>query len=89
MGLLLEWRLASTHPAPLDGVTPFLIDWGTTAHPAPALPRLGLRGLRATHPEAKAVSVVLDALHLRLMIEPGSPGLAALLDTPQGPVVLS
>ena len=88
-GELLEWRLASVHPAPLDGVTPFLIDWGSTAHPAPALPRLGLLGLQATHPDPDAVSAVLAALGVRLAVEPGSPGLAALLDTPLGPVVLS
>jgi hypothetical protein len=88
-GALLEWRLASVHPAPLDGVTPFLIDWGATPHPAPALPRLTLRGLRATHPDPDAVSAVLDALGVRLDVEPGPPGLAALLDTPRGPVVVS
>ena len=87
-GALLEWRLASRHPEPLDGVTPFLIDWGATPHPAPALPRLALRGLRATHPDPGAVAAVLDALDVRLTVEPGAPGIAALLDTPRGPVVL-
>ncbi len=87
-GSLLEWRLASAHPAPLDGVTPFLIDWSTTPHPASALSQLALRGLRATHPDPDAVSVVLDALGVRLAVEPGPPGLAALLDTPRGPVVM-
>lgn len=87
-GALLRWRLASTHPAPLHGVTPFLIDWGATPHPAPARPRLGLRGLRATHPDPLAVAAVLDALGVRLAVAPGPPGLTALLDTPRGPVVL-
>lgn len=88
-GELLEWRLAAPHPAPLDGVTPFLIDWGTTRHPAAALPRLALRGLRATHPDPAAVAAVLDALGVRLLVEEGPPGIAALLDTPRGPVVIS
>jgi hypothetical protein len=87
-GVLLEWRLASTHPAPLDGATPFLIDWGATAHPAPALPRLGLRGLRATHPDPGLVTDVLNALNVRLALTPGPAGLTALLETPRGPVVL-
>ena len=87
-GALLEWRLAAAHPAPLDGVTPFLIDWGATTHPAAALPRLALRGLRATHPDPVAVSAVLDALGVRLLVEEGPPELAALLETPHGPVVL-
>jgi Glyoxalase-like domain len=88
-GTLLWWRLASTHPAPLDGVIPFLIDWGATPHPAAELPRVALRGLRATHPDPDAVAAVLNALHVRLPVEPGPPGLTALLDTPRGPVVLS
>jgi hypothetical protein len=88
-GDLLEWRLASTYPPPLDGVTPFLIDWGATPHPASALPRLRLRGLRATHPDPEAVATVLDALDVALAVQKGTPGLAALLDTPRGPVILS
>ena len=88
-GALLEWRLASAYPAPLDGVTPFLIDWGATPHPAPALPGVTLRGLRATHPDPEAASAVLDALDVQLTVEPGPPALVALLDTPRGPIVLS
>jgi hypothetical protein len=88
-GELLEWRLASTHPAPLDGVAPFLIDWGTTPHPASALPRLHLLGLRATHPDPDTVSAVLAALNVRLAVEDGIPALTALLDTPRGPIILS
>jgi Glyoxalase-like domain len=88
-GDLLEWRLASTHPAPLDGVTPFLIDWGTTPHPASVLPRLPLLGLRATHPDPDTVSAVLDALDVQLSVEKGTSELTALLDTPRGPIILS
>jgi len=90
-GVLLEWRLASPHPAPFDGVTPFLIDWGRTAHPATAsgLPVLVLRGLRATHPDPEAVAAVVQALGLQLTVGAGPPGLAALIDTPRGPVALS
>jgi hypothetical protein len=88
-GELLSWRLASVHPPPLAGVTPFLIDWGATAHPASSLPRVGLRGLRAAHPDPGAVRRVLDALDIRLTVEAGDSVLIALLDTPRGPVVLS
>jgi hypothetical protein len=90
-GELLSWRLAAPHPAPFDGVTPFVIDWGTTRHPAaaPALPSVLLRGLHATHPDPAGVGGVLAALGVDLPVEPGPPGLAALLDTPNGPVVLS
>ncbi|MCO1660502.1 VOC family protein [Pseudonocardia sp. S2-4] len=89
-GDLLEWRLAAPHPPPFDGVTPFLIDWGATAHPAASgLPAAALRGLRATHPDPEAVGAVLGALGLRLDVAAGPPGLAALLGTPRGPVVLA
>jgi Glyoxalase-like domain len=88
-GVVLQWRLTSADPTPLDGIIPFLIDWATTAHPAPPLPRLTLSGLRATHPDPLAVSAVLDALDVRLTVEPGPPGLSALLGTPRGPVVVA
>lgn len=89
-GTLLEWRLASPHPAPFSGVTPFLIDWGATAHPAsaPGLPAVALRGLRATHPDPGAVTAVLHALDVRMSVAAGPPGLAALIETPRGPVVV-
>jgi hypothetical protein len=35
------------------------------------------------------VAAVLDALDVRLTVEPGPPELAALLDTPLGPIVLT
>jgi Glyoxalase-like domain len=88
-GELLKWRLASAYPAPLEGITPFLIDWGATPHPASALPRLRLRGLRATHPDPDAVTAVLNALDIQLAVEKGAPALTALLATPRGPVILS
>jgi len=36
-----------------------------------------------------AVSAVLDALGVRLLVEEGPPELAGLLGTPHGPVVLT
>lgn len=68
---------------------PFLIDWGATPHPAAALPRLALRGLRATHPEPAAVAAVLDALGVRLAVAAGPPALAAVLETPGGLILVS
>ncbi|MFC4944361.1 VOC family protein [Pseudonocardia sp. GCM10023141] len=87
-GDLLQWRLASIRPAPLDGITPFLIDRGATAHPAPGLPALRLVGLHGTHPDPAAVTVVLDALDVTLTVGPGPAALTAWLDTPRGLVTL-
>jgi hypothetical protein len=89
-GDLLEWRLAAPDVRPFDGVTPFLIDWGATPHPAASgIPSVRLLGMRATHPDPGGVAAVVDALDVRLAVEQGPPGLAALLDTPRGPVLLS
>jgi hypothetical protein len=89
-GSLLEWELASVVPLPFDGVTPFLIDWGRSNHPAsdPELPRATLLSLSATHPDPAAVGKVLAALNVSLPLDPGPPGLMAVLETPKGAVDL-
>ncbi|SDP01070.1 Glyoxalase-like domain-containing protein [Nakamurella panacisegetis] len=90
-GRLLQWRLASAMPLPFGGVTPFLIDWGRSAHPSsdPALPTLSLQGFEATHPDPDGVRGTLEALQLRLPVDLGMVGLQAVLATPQGSVRLS
>lgn len=90
-GALLEWRLATALPLPFGGVVPFLIDWGSTAHPAadPALPTAPLVALSGTHPDPDAVSRVLDSGGLSLAVEAGPAALSATLDTPRGLVTLS
>jgi len=90
-GELLSWRLASAVPLPFGGVTPFLIDWGQTPHPAAAaaLPTLVLAGFSATHPDPDAVQRVLIALGLFLPVGAGPPSLTAVLDTPNGEYILS
>lgn len=89
-GRLLQWRLATSWPAPLGGITPFLIDWGQTAHPAtdPDLPTVSLVALYATHPDPPAVQSVLGSLGLRLRLDVGPVRLTAILRTPRGPVLL-
>lgn len=86
----LHWRLASTVPLPFDGITPFLIDWGSTRHPAsdPEVPRLGLLQFGVTHPEVVAVQRVFDALGIRVDLGAGATGLRAVLQTPKGQVLL-
>lgn len=89
-GDVLAWRIASALPPPLDGVTPFLIDWGTTAHPAASLEaELTLVGFTVSHPEPDRIRTVLAAIGVRAEIEAGPPGLRAVLDTPQGRFVLA
>ena len=41
-GSLLEWQLTDPYILPWDGYFPFLIDWGSSPHPASALPQAGV-----------------------------------------------
>jgi hypothetical protein len=90
-GAVLAWRLAVAEPAPFDGVLPFVIDWGTSQHPArdPELPQATLRNLTATHPDPTALSETLRAMRVRLPVADGPARLVAVLDTPGGRLTLS
>jgi catechol 2,3-dioxygenase-like lactoylglutathione lyase family enzyme len=89
-GDLLRWRLTSTHPAPFDGVVPFLIDWGSTRHPAAAgLPSVELLSFSATHPDPPGVAAVLDALGVSLPVGSGQAALSAEVRGPAGSLVLT
>jgi hypothetical protein len=84
-GDVLRWRLASTHPAPFDGVVPFVIDWGTTRHPAASgLPEVALLAFSATHPEPDRVRAALEALGVTLSVSEGPPSLTATFSGPDG-----
>lgn len=77
-GDLLSWRLTSVRPAPFDGVVPFLIDWGSSPHPAAAgLPGVELLSFTATHPDPAGVAAVLEALGVTLPLSAGAPALSA------------
>ncbi len=89
-GTVLRWQL--TDPAAMleGGVIPFLIDWGTTVHPASTAP-LGpaLLSLRAEHPEPTRVEREVLALGLDLPVTRASqPRLIARLRTQRGDVDL-
>jgi hypothetical protein len=90
-GTVLTWRLTPFPTDPADGLVPFLIDWGTTAHPTTsALPTLPLQSLRAEHPDPAGVRTMLAALGIDLPVRSGpQPRLEVTLHGPDGPVVLS
>lgn len=78
---------------PAAGVLPSLIQWGGARHPADALPDIGVRllTLAGAHPEPALVRSTLAALALSdtIRITYGAlPRLAAMLQTPRGPVTL-
>lgn len=89
-GELLEWRLTASDPLHFDGLVPFLIDWGTTPHPASrALPQTTLTTFTATHPDPDEVQRALALLGTELPVRAaGTAALHAVLDTPHGAVVL-
>ncbi|MCG8424620.1 MAG: VOC family protein [Proteobacteria bacterium] len=89
-GILLSWKLTDPYQTGAGGLRPFLIDWGTTPHPAGAAASgCTLVGLRAEHPEPKAVKDMLDRLDIVLPITLGaSPALIATIDSPLGAVEL-
>lgn len=89
-GVLLQWKLCAPSPAPFDGVTPFLIDWDGSPHPAsdPDLPSVRLLSLRLRHPDPPAVRAVLDALGIEIPVRAGPAGLSAEIETPHGTILL-
>ena len=88
-GDLLEWRLTMRAQLPFAGLQPFLIDWGSSPHPATReLPVLGLESLTLTHPDADGLQAALAALGADgTDVEQGAERqMAAVLQTPRGTV---
>ncbi|WP_209325561.1 VOC family protein [Brevibacterium renqingii] len=86
-GERLEWRLTMRSPLPQQGVQPFLIDWGESAHPAEAaLPALELTEFSIETPEAEATRQVLEVLGAgdTRVVEGPEPRLHARLHGPGG-----
>jgi len=89
-GVLLSWHLTVSPALNEGGIVPFLIDWGSTAHPAATLPKgCVLADLRAEHPDANRVRGGLSVLGLDLPVVSGPvPALIATIKTPHGKVEL-
>ncbi|WP_158893304.1 VOC family protein [Amycolatopsis anabasis] len=87
-GVLLRWRLAFSPEG--AGVVPFLIDWGSSPHPAETTPDAGrLVTLRGVHPDPARVAAELAAIGQELAVTAGpEPALEAVLATADGGLVL-
>ncbi|MFK4102048.1 VOC family protein [Streptomyces sp. NPDC019531] len=86
-GTLLRWRLTDGDTQHPSGLVPFLIDWGTSAHPTTSnLPTTPLLSLTATAPTPAEILPLLAALDTELTLTEGPLGLSFTVDTPQGPV---
>jgi hypothetical protein len=90
-GARLTWRLTSLPSDPADGLVPFLIDWGRTAHPTTAaLPTLPLHFFEAEHPDPEPIRMRLAALDVNLPVRPGpQPRLLVTLRGEKGLITLS
>ncbi|WP_427884776.1 VOC family protein [Kribbella sp. GL6] len=88
-GTALSWQVAAVDPPPYDGIVPFLIDWGTTRHPATTgAPTVELLSFQATHPKPADVATVMDALGISLIVTTGPSGLEATVAGPAGTYLL-
>ncbi|WP_319942590.1 VOC family protein [Nocardia aurantia] len=88
-GDTLRWRLTAERAGGPGGTVPFLIDWGTTAHPAQDLPEATLESLVAIGPDPTTVSERLHALGAELPVRPGLRNtLLATVIGPAGPITL-
>ncbi len=87
-GQRLHWKL--TRNTAGDGLVPFLIDWGETAHPSTTSARgCRLVSLRAEHPEPGVISRMLAALGEELGVSVGvAPLMIAMIETQNGMIEL-
>lgn len=80
----LSWRLASADLAPYDGLAPFIIDWGTSPHPADGIPAASLETLTLNSPDHEQATGLLRALGLRVTVDEGLSQIRAALRGPAG-----
>ncbi|RBQ15585.1 VOC family protein [Spongiactinospora rosea] len=86
-GAILEWRLT---PPRAGSLVPFLIQWGSTAHPgASGLPPVRLVSFAAGHPSPASVRDDLAMVGVTLDVFPSArPMLVAVIEGRHGPVRL-
>ena len=71
-GVELEWRFTDPTFVVADGLVPFLIDWGTSPHPALAAPRgATILDLRAEHPDPPFVERYLRVIGVEMQVSHG------------------
>lgn len=89
-GVLLAWRLTDPTTPRHDGLVPFLIEWGSTPHPAATAPGgCRLRSLEGQHPDAERLGSMLQRAGVDLHLRAGpAPALVATIESPRGLVEL-
>ena len=89
-GVRLHWRLTRRETPAGDGLVPFLIDWGTSPHPAETSAQgCTLLRLEGEHPDPAGVKAMVAAVGESLAVAVGpAPALRATIRCPRGEVVL-
>ena len=90
-GTRLDWRLSiSGWPPLMDGLIPFVIDWGDARHPSTtAVKGCLLADFYGEHPDPDGVQRGLNALGVSLRVERADePALIAILEGPGGQITL-
>jgi hypothetical protein len=89
-GSQISWQLTDPYAMPLDGAVPFLIDWGTTAHPSISAPFGGeLVELIIEHPQPDSVRDALSVLGADVEVVGGAQfRISAKIQTQDGLVTL-
>ena len=89
-GVEISWRFTDPLVLVADGIVPLFIDWGHSPHPAESAERgASLIALRAEHPDATRVRLMLQKIRINLPVDSGpAPALIAVIDCPKGRVVL-
>lgn len=84
----LRWKLTRQEQASYagDGLIPFLIDWGDSAHPSETSPHgCRLLTLRAEHPDPEYIEVAYRVFELDIPVSAGPvAALIATVETPNG-----
>ena len=85
-GVELSWVMTEPQGSGGVEVVPFLIDWGTTPHPADsATGGIDLISLRVEHPDRREVERWFGALGVPIAVgDAHTPAIVALLSTPRG-----
>lgn len=92
-GELLQWRLTLTRLDHHLGPMPFMIDWLESEHPTTSLDQpVALRSLHLHSYDhrhlARLIAIMGGDEDARLELSEGDPAIEAVLDTPNGEVVL-
>lgn len=84
-GTVLSWTFTDPYTRLVDGIVPFLVEWGDTPHPSKlAAPSAKLNDLWAEHPDPTLVQEMLRVLGIDLPVRVGTN--AALVADLTGPL---